>query len=396
MITTEHQGKLRPVSSVTAGATPETGRAWSSLRIPELDGIRGCAILSVLLYHYIFCQVTVAPKSMGAYVLKPLTLGWAGVDLFFVLSGFLIAGILMDNRHASNLFSTFYIRRCCRIFPLYYAVFCVFALIRIALRHQPDFQWLFGYSIPLWSYATYSQNILMGLKGGLGCNWMAPTWSLAVEEQFYAFLPLLVWIAPAKSHPWVFAAIGLLAPCLRWLYPGLNAYVQTPWRADSLMMGALLAWHVRNPAGWAWATSHAAFFRVVAGALGIGVLLMHKAGAVNLGAFQHSWLALFFSMFILLCLLNPHGWLARCLRHKALVYLGTLSYGLYMLHQPVSGLVHGALRSAKPEMNTPADILVTTLALGILIGVAHLSFKFMERPLLRFGRRFAYSARGAR
>lgn len=212
VITIEHQGTLRPVSSVEAGAATKTGRAWSSLRIAELDGIRGCAILSVLLYHYIFCQVSVGPKSMGAYLLKPLTLGWAGVDLFFVLSGFLIAGILMDNRRASNLFSTFYIRRCCRIFPLYYAVFCVFALFGLFLRHQPDFQWLFKYSHPLWSYATYSQNILMGLKGGLGCNWMAPTWSLAVEEQFYAFLPLLVWIAPAKSHPWVFAAIGLLAP----------------------------------------------------------------------------------------------------------------------------------------------------------------------------------------
>ena len=101
-ITIEHMRKSRAVSSVEASAAIRTGRAWSSLRIPELDGIRGFAILGVLLYHYIYCQVTVAPKGMGAYLLKPLTLGWAGVDLFFALSGFLIAGILMDNRQASS------------------------------------------------------------------------------------------------------------------------------------------------------------------------------------------------------------------------------------------------------------------------------------------------------
>ena len=96
-------------------------------RNPELDGIRGMAILLVLMWHYVAAQVQTEPGSAAAYVLKLSSLTWAGVDLFFVLSGFLIGRILLENRTAPNYFKAFYTRRACRIFPLYYVMFAAFA-----------------------------------------------------------------------------------------------------------------------------------------------------------------------------------------------------------------------------------------------------------------------------
>src|ERR1700680_175631 len=89
-------------------------------RIPELDGIRGTAIGVVLFYHYIYLITRVRPASVLSYIMAPGRLGWSGVDLFFVLSGFLIGGILLDARETSNYFRTFYVRRVHRILPIYY------------------------------------------------------------------------------------------------------------------------------------------------------------------------------------------------------------------------------------------------------------------------------------
>ena len=98
-------------------------------RIPELDGIRGLAMVLVLVWHYLVVQVQVPPGSPAAYALKLFSLTWAGVDLFFVLSGFFISGILMDNRNGECYYRTFYMRRFCRIFPLYYLLLGIFAVM---------------------------------------------------------------------------------------------------------------------------------------------------------------------------------------------------------------------------------------------------------------------------
>ncbi len=130
-------------------------------RLPELDGICGCAILVVLLWHYVACQIS-ATEGPAYAVKTALSWAWSGVDLFFVLSGFLIAGILMDNRDASNYFRVFYFRRICRIFPLYYLLLGVyFVLTDLGFNRSVSFDWVAGDLLPLWSYATFTQNILM-------------------------------------------------------------------------------------------------------------------------------------------------------------------------------------------------------------------------------------------
>src|SRR5271155_4280107 len=140
-------------------------------RIPELDGLRGIAILMVLVYHYTGWRW-----------------GWTGVDLFFVLSGFLIGGILMDAKSATNYYSVFYTRRFYRIVPLYAVTVCMLPLLLAT-----HYEWFtVGNKIPWYAYATFTQNFWMVKLEKLGTMALAVTWSLAIEEQFYLTLPIIV------------------------------------------------------------------------------------------------------------------------------------------------------------------------------------------------------------
>src|SRR5438309_218918 len=120
-------------------------------RLTQLDGIRGLAILLILAWHFVAIQIQAEPGTLPWYLRRALGLTWSGVDLFFVLSGFLIAGILLDQRNATNFFKVFYFRRVCRIFPLYFLVLLLFILV-IAIVDLPskEFRWLFGDPMPLW------------------------------------------------------------------------------------------------------------------------------------------------------------------------------------------------------------------------------------------------------
>src|SRR5260370_19570686 len=174
------------------GTAGRTGLRAEAGRIPELDGIRGIAIGMVLIAH---CFAIVSrPGSALAYALVPLRLDWTGVDLFFVLSGFLIGGILLDARESSNYFRVFYTRRFFRIVPIY-AVLLVCAGFTIYLSDARIFrryeEMLTG-RLPWWYFLTFAQNIGMSIHKVWGTFPLGVTWSLAVEEQFYLTLPLLI------------------------------------------------------------------------------------------------------------------------------------------------------------------------------------------------------------
>src|SRR5688572_26568085 len=152
-------------------------------RIPHLDAIRGVAVLMVLVWHYFCGNINAETHSTLAYLNRAFGLMWSGVDLFFVLSGFLITGILMDNASSPNYFKVFYIRRVCRIFPLYFLTILLFVLFGWFLT-GPGFRWLFAEPLPLWSYLTFTQNFVMGFQVERA-YWLGLTWSIAVEEHFY-------------------------------------------------------------------------------------------------------------------------------------------------------------------------------------------------------------------
>ena len=364
-------------------------------RIPELDGVRGCAILLVLLWHYVAEQIHAPLHSAAGRVVQVLGLCWSGVDLFFVLSGFLIAGILLDHRGAANYFRVFYIRRVCRIFPLYFLLLGLFVVgAATAVGRDPRFHQLFAAPMPLWSYALFVQNIVMGARETFGAGWLGVTWSLAVEEQFYLVLPLVVFLVPRRVLPQALLAAVLCAPVLRGLTGGFESFVGMPWRADSLLMGALLACGLRAPGFVAAAGRHRRGLRTL--------FLMLLAGAAVMtwkkhvfGMLDHSWLAALYALVIFLPLLGRDGRFARALRFPGLTWLGRVSYGVYMFHQPVSGLVHGWLRGAVPGIQSARDAGITLLALALTLLAAAASYYLIEQPIFRYGHTFRYAPAAA-
>src|SRR6186997_1549382 len=180
--------------------------------IPALDGLRGIAIVLVMLHHFTYLRPT---SGIDALIGNVLFFGWTGVDLFFVLSGFLITGILLDTRNSRRYFTTFYARRTLRIFPLYYLI------LFIALVVLPKFpavdRVLIGQDElidlpPQWPYWLYLTNFSIADRGWVH-GWVDVGWSLAIEEQFYLVWPLVIWLCPPRLVALLCAAILVAEPC---------------------------------------------------------------------------------------------------------------------------------------------------------------------------------------
>jgi len=362
-------------------------------RLRQLDGLRGCAILLVLVWHYFVCQIKVRPDTFLSTSKLWLSFTWSGVDLFFVLSGFLITGILIDNANATNYFRTFYIRRACRILPIYFVMLLLFITAVWAFRQQADrFPWLLKDTIPAWAHATFTQNIFMALTEKWGAAYaLGPTWSLAVEEQFYLVLPLIVFFMPRRTLPVLLVALIILAPMLRATTAStMQRYVLAPWRADALMTGALLAWCVRQPAILQFFVAQRRSFYLIFGGLVVSTVLIGGRGARPGGPVDHLVFAATYGVLLVLAYVDAEGFLARVLRCRFLVWFGTLSYGIYLLHQPVSATLHAWWAGRRPAIFTLEDALLSCLALGLTLLLAALSFRLFERRFTEFGHKFRY------
>jgi peptidoglycan/LPS O-acetylase OafA/YrhL len=219
----------------------------SRAHIPVLDGMRGIAVLCVMVLHFTLVDAVTGTERIFFDVAR---VGWVGVDLFFVLSGFLITGILYDAKGGAHFFRNFYMRRVLRIFPLYYAFLF---LVLVALPTVRPTAVVPG-ETQLWLW-TYLSNILFARVGWEGVpGHTTHLWSLAIEEQFYMLWPLVVFFASRRRlvqiciGAIVFAELTRIG--LHYTAPnGIAGYALMPARIDALGVGALVAVLAREPAG---------------------------------------------------------------------------------------------------------------------------------------------------
>lgn len=386
----EHSPRDPLTEQMSRGPIPD----WSR-RIPALDGLRGIAILLVLMRHSIFIMKTTSKFLLPILAVGKLT--WSGVDLFFILSGFLIGGILLDAKSSPRYFRTFYLRRAFRIYPLYYVVAVVF-LARFVPFHLPSGALIDHPRLPIpWAaYLSLTQNFwFFGLPGA-----MEATWSLCIEEQFYLIIPLLIRIANRRQLVVTLISVIIGAPFLRILlhsrYPHGDyfCYVLAPCRADALCMGVLSAVLVRDASAWRWLVAHRGRLKVALIGLLVGVIYMTWKGY---GAFQApmttfglSWIALFYTCILLLVVSDSQGAVRNALCKRWLMGLGTLAYCIYLVHVPLLHAGRHLFAVAFDASATASWFLGGIAGIVATLIVAAVSWRYFEKPLLRMGHRYVY------
>lgn len=366
-----------------------------SARIPELDGIRGVAIAMVLTFHCF--EIVTRPGSPLAYALVPLRLNWTGVDLFFVLSGFLIGGILLDARESSNYFRVFYTRRFFRIVPIYVVLLLSVALVAhlsaagiIGIHEE-----IFYGRLPWLYFAFFLQNIGMSVHNVWGTFPLGVTWSLAVEEQFYLTLPLAIRFLSRRALVRFILFAIVCAPLLRAYFlhrfPGdfFTWYTLMPCRADSLLLGVLGAIVLREPQWRSWLLGkrllQSAIAILLLGAAYLGWRAPSSSGTVMVTV-GFTWLALTYLSILLYALLYRGSWLSHCLRWNWLRGLGAISYGAYLFHEFFLAMVYGRT----PWVRSWHDVGLSVIVLVLTISFCQLSWVYFERPLVKIGHRASY------
>ena len=350
--------------------------------IPQFDGLRGLAILLVLIGHSGFLEA-LPYAGMLEYTRF-------GVDLFFVLSGFLITGILSDSKGSRHYFRNFYARRALRIWPLYYLV--LFAAFVVAPQFAPSMR---PTAVRDWpAFVSYTQNIVFAHRltypFGLGA-----TWSLAVEEQFYLTWPVFVFLLKKRTLAVVSALLPLLSLSLRLSFHFHGAplgfvHFFTLSRLDAIAFGSLAALWLRSPsctlARW---RSGAYLF------LGLGVagtmlarVLMHK----NSSVVGYTFLAFAFTGLLCISLVSDprSSLLGRSLSAGWLRYIGRISYGIYLLHYPLFILWARFVGSLSFYRTHELAVNLAGFAGQIALAViaASISWRFFEEPILRLKQLF--------
>lgn len=344
--------------------------SWLPPYLPELDGLRGLAILWVVLYH---CH----PRLAGTWIYYASLWGWAGVVLFFALSGFLITSILLTTRDRPHYFHNFHARRALRIWPVYLLV------LTIVYLNAP---WFIGPTVwdavrtaPWWAYLLFLQNLFhIALPPAL-----EPTWALAIEEQYYfLWAPMVRWL----RQPWMLSALLVVAlivsPALRlghhaWLNP-MHSLIHL----DGLALGSLLAlaMHTLSVSRRAWLWT--GITGMVAGFWAAGTI----AGGT---AFLDSALAVGFvgMMLALIASTGSGNPINAMLRSGPFAFYGKISYGLYMIHISVF-IFFGWFDLKMDPYGIPGNLAIVGFRLLMSTIAAAILWYGFESPILKLKRYF--------
>ena len=384
-------------SIATATEAEGTPKLDFRKRIPALDGLRGIAILGVFFYHYARGAGNHTDSTAVRAIATIFGFGWTGVDLFFVLSGFLITGILYDTLEDSGYFKTFYVRRALRIFPLYYLLIVVFLLLTpvLGIHWRPAhlfFLFYLGYPAALlWpSLVQVSSKVAI-----------THLWSLSVEEQFYLVWPWV--IARLRNPATILRACALVAISALLLRTAICATgpLNVTWaytfllcRMDTIATGAAIAILVRG--SWRerlekWAPL---VFIVGVGTL-ISVCVFRRTVDHDdrvIATIGFSFLAIMYGSLVVMCV-GGVRWVGHLFSLSVLRMFGKYSYGLYLVHFPLT-VVLGPLKIYFVSLTHSYLIgssihLAFNLAVNLSIAVA--SFQLFESPIMRLKHRFRYA-----
>jgi peptidoglycan/LPS O-acetylase OafA/YrhL len=396
-----------------------TGPRADGSHIRALDGVRGIAILAVLVYHFLGAGIVLAEQGrsptlwIDRTVVRVVGTGWAGVDLFFVLSGFLITRILLSAREGHSYFRSFYARRVLRIFPVYYAL--LFFLIVIlpylpGFRADADLTKLRHHQLEYW---TYLCNIAVSLHPLVDRgNYVGQLWSLAVEEQFYLVWPALVLLL-GRRRLGVFCVLCIIAaPIIRYglvhgavpqMHNTLAAFTLMPARMDALTIGGLVAVIAAEPS----LLRRALPWMKVAGAsaaLFLAVLFLKRGGLSGFDepvlVLGFSALAVTFAAFLTLVIGGSPGSLQAMCKARVLTFFGQYSYGLYIVRFVIMEQLvkrfsrHGGLPVVLGS-SLPAGVGFAALGIGLSVVLAWLSWHLFEKHFLKLKRFVPYGGRHA-
>jgi peptidoglycan/LPS O-acetylase OafA/YrhL len=377
-------------AALTVNVSPENLQISS--HIPQLDGLRGIAIVAVMLVHSADRLSNLRAQSLFRY-------GWVGVDLFFVLSGFLITRILIRARGSDRFFLNFYARRALRVWPLYYLVLIfTFLAIPPLLQHYGLQATQISDGRGVAAYALFVQNLwhtFLPLNPALGV-----TWSLAIEEQFYIVWPMLVFCLSNRTLRWMLAGILVASPLLRaaafhFGVPGIVVYTHTLTRLDGIAMGCLLALWIHSHSITRNRLARSSFVGLVGGgtlaALFIPAYVTEPANPVAFTA-----LAISFGGLVGLALATSpvKGVFGRALASQWLGYAGKVSYCVYLIHLPIFLLVGRILKHSLGALQgtVVGDCVFVVSTFGITFGLATASWYLFEEPILRLKSKFGLEA----
>jgi len=354
-----------------------------NLHIAALDGLRGIAIFLVLLYHCLYPL-----RRLGS------TVGWVGVDLFFVLSGFLITGILLDTRQNKNYFKTFYIRRSLRIFPLYYLFLIGFFIIAPILLN-PNFLKPYHYYFDnqIW-YWLYIPNWLITFNN----HWppvpkplLDHFWSLAIEEQFYLFWPFLVFICNRKVLIIICFFFIFQSIVIRNIFENIgqdysSSYVFTFARLDAISIGAIIAIMIRSEKGKIILEKYTTLILILSTVLLILLTLINHNFSLKDEYFiriGYTIIGFFFGAFLLYSLVTGSV-INKIGKTQFFRFLGKYSYGIYIYHWLIFPLLINYIAKWIEIFTSNSIWLIASfVCVAFIILLSIITFHLFEKQFLK-------------